>query len=232
MTQPLCVIVGAGSGNGAAFARQFHEHGFRVALLARNEAFITQLADELENARAWGCDASQEAQVERVFGEIQREWGTVDTLIYNAGTRDFRNIEETDAACLETAWKVNTLGCFLAAKQVIPGMKQAQAGNILIIGATASLSGSAGFTAFASSKAAQRSLAQSMARQLGPQGIHVAYLIIDAILDSPTARAQFPLPEHAYMRSEDLARTLFFLTRQPSSAWTFELDLRPYCEKW
>ena len=233
MNQPVCVVVGAGLGNGASFAHKFEKEGFNVALIARDKSNLDKVLTTLRHARGYVCDASDEQQVQEAFDTIRNELGVVHTLIYNAGSRDFHNIEATDAIMFEQAWKTNTLGCFLTAKQVIPDMKEAGAGNIIIIGATASLTGNAGFTAFASSKAAQRSLAQSMARQLGPAGIHVSYVIIDAIVDSPISRNMFPnIDGEGLIQPDDVADTVFYLSRQERSAWTFELDLRPYCEQW
>jgi NAD(P)-dependent dehydrogenase (short-subunit alcohol dehydrogenase family) len=233
MSKPVCVIVGAGPGNGAALAHKFNNQGFRIALLARSQDFISELADTLSDARAYVCDVSDETRMREVFAQIQAEQGAVHSLIFNAGTRDFRTIEDTDSACFEDAWKINTLGCFLAAKQVIPAMKAAAQGNIVIIGATASWKGTAGFTAFAASKAGQRSLAQSMAKHLGPMGIHVAYLIVDGIIDSPRARDMFPhLPDNGFIHPGDLAQVVWDVTQQAPSTWTFELDIRPFCETW
>lgn len=233
MNKPVCVIVGAGLGNGASFAHRFEKEGYNVALLARDQSNLDKLLSTLRHARGYVCDAGDEQQVKTAFDTIRKELGGVRTLIYNAGTRDFKSIEDTDATLFEQAWKINTLGCFLSAKQVIPDMKASGKGSIVIIGATASLTGNAGFTAFASSKAAQRSLAQSMARQLGPAGIHVSYVIIDAIVDSPASRAMFPaIEDEGFIHPDDIADTVFHLIRQERSAWTFELDLRPYCESW
>ena len=134
---------------------------------------------------------------------------------------------------LETSWRVNTLGCVIAAKQVIPAMRQAGAGNIDVIGATASLRGGARAAPFASSKAAQRSLAQSMARHLGPDGIHVAYVIIDGVIDLERTRTHMPdKPDDFFLQPAHIAEAVYYLSRQPRSSWTFELDVMPFGEKW
>jgi NAD(P)-dependent dehydrogenase (short-subunit alcohol dehydrogenase family) len=233
MKVPVCVIVGAGPGNGAAFARQFSRAGYRVALLARGRDSLDELTAEIAGTRAYGYDATDPADAERVFAAIRQDLGTPQTLIYNASTREFGDIDATTPDAYERAWKVNTYGCLLAAQQVVPDMRAAGQGSIVIIGATASLKGAAGFVAFASAKAAQRSLAQSLARQLGPQGIHVAYAVIDAVVDMPASRAMIPdAPDTFFARPDDIAESVFFLARQPRSAWTFELDLRPFGEHW
>jgi NAD(P)-dependent dehydrogenase (short-subunit alcohol dehydrogenase family) len=233
MKVPVCVIVGAGPGNGAAFARQFSRAGYRVALLARGQEGLETLTAEIAGTRAYGYDAANPHDAERIFARIREDLGPPQTLIYNASTREFGDIDSTTPEAFERAWRVNTFGCLLAAQHVIPDMRAAGIGSIVVIGATASLKGAAGFVAFASAKAAQRSLAQSLARQLGPEGIHVAYVIIDAIVDMPAARAMMPnAPDSFFARPDDIAESVFFLARQPRSAWTFELDLRPFGERW
>ncbi|NJN45602.1 MAG: SDR family NAD(P)-dependent oxidoreductase [Candidatus Competibacteraceae bacterium] len=233
MTKPVCVIVGVGPGNGAAFARKFAANGYRVALLARNERSFQDLQQTLEDAHGYVCDAADTQSVAETFSRIAQELGPVDTLIYNASTRDFASIDQTTPEAFEQAWRVTTFGCLLAIQQVLPTMRSAQHGNIVIIGATASLKGAAGFVGFASAKAAQRSLAQSIARQVGPDGIHVAYVIVDGIIGLPQTRQAMPdKPDDFFMRAEDIAESVFFLTRQPRSAWTFELDIRPFGETW
>jgi NAD(P)-dependent dehydrogenase (short-subunit alcohol dehydrogenase family) len=233
MSKPVCVIIGAGPGNGAAFARRFAQNGYATALLARNAEGLQELEDEIEASRAYACDATRQDDLGAVFARIEQELGPLDVLIYNASSREFADLEHTSAEAFERAWTVTTLGCFLAIKEVAPRMCDAGHGSIIIIGATASLTGNAGFVAFASAKAAQRSLAQSIARDLGPAGIHVAYVVIDAMIDSPRARQMVPdADDEFFARSDDIAETVFYLAHQPRSAWTFELDLRPFKERW
>jgi NAD(P)-dependent dehydrogenase (short-subunit alcohol dehydrogenase family) len=233
MTQPVCVIVGAGPGNGAAFARRFAGAGHPVALLARDPIGLASRVAEIPGTRGFACDATDAAQVEAAFVRIRAELGPVGVLIFNASTRGFADIDHTTPEAFEQAWRVSALGCLLAARQAIPDMRQAGSGRIVIIGATASLKGAAGFVAFAAAKAAQRSLAQSLARQLGPEGIHVAHVVIDAVVDMPASRAMLSdRPDAFFAQPADIADTIYFLTQQPRSAWTFELDLRPFAEHW
>jgi short-subunit dehydrogenase len=230
---PLCVIAGAGAGNGAAFARKFAQEGYRVALLARNTAPLEALARELPAACAFACDVSDPASIKRVFDVIHSDLGPVTVLIYNAGTGIWGSIEETSPEDFESAWRVNAFGAFLAARQVIPQMKAAGEGAFVVIGATASRRGGAKTAAFAAAKAAQRSLAQSMAKSLGPLGIHVALVVIDGVVDSPQARRQLPdKPAEFFLQPSAIAETVYWLTRQRKSAWTFELELRPFGEVW
>ena len=233
MSKPVCVIVGVGSGNGAAFSRKFAEEGYRVAMLARNIPRLKELETEIKDARAYQYDVTESEGAEAVFSQIESEMGRISVLIYNAGAGDFGNIDETTVESFQRAWEVNARGLLVVAKQVIPQMRKLEGGNIVIIGATASIKGGANFAPFASAKAAQRSLAQSIARYLDPEKIHVSYVIIDGVIDLERTRKAMPdKPDDYFMSAEDIAESVFFLTQQPSSAWTFELDLRPFGEKW
>jgi NADP-dependent 3-hydroxy acid dehydrogenase YdfG len=233
MTGPVCAVVGVGPGNGAAIARRFSAAGYRIALLARSRETGDALAAELAGSRAYSCDATQAQDLIGAFARIAQELGPVDALIYNAGSAAFGNLDQTKPEAMEAAWRVNTLGCLVAAQQVVPAMRKARAGKIIVMGATAALRGGANFAAFASAKAAQRSLAQSMARQLAPEGIHVAYVIIDGVIDIPRTRAFLKdKPDEFFLKPTDIADSVFHVASQPRSAWTFELDLRPFGEKW
>lgn len=228
MSKPVCVVVGIGPKNGAAFVRRFHSAGYSVALLSRKTDFSEKLVQELgSDARAYACDVADEAAVKAAFTAVANDLGAVDVLVFNAGSGTWGNIEDLDAKAFEQAWRVNTLGAFLSSKQVIPGMLEKGAGNIVVIGATASLRGKPFTTAFAPAKAAQRSLAQAMARHLGPKGVHVSLLIIDGQIAEPDDPNQPKTLDPAA-----IADAAYNLTQQSKSAWTFELDLRPYGENW
>ncbi len=168
MTKKVCVVVGVGPGNGAALACKFAGEGYSVALLARTTATTEPLAKSLGDARAYTCDVSDAASVAAAFDAIEREMGPVDTLVYNAGTGTWATVEDVVPAALESAFRVNTLGLLLASQKVIPQMKTRGGGNIVVIGATASRRGAARTAGFAPAKAAQKSLAESMARHLWP----------------------------------------------------------------
>lgn len=233
MTRAVSAIVGIGPGNGAALARRFAADGSPVALLSRSPDFSSQLARELPSARAYACDASQPEAVQAAFAQVAAQQGTVGTLIYNAGSGAWGSVEQVSGADLEQCWRVNTLGLFTAMQAVLPGMKQRGSGAIVVIGATASRRGGAGAAAFAQAKAAQRALAESMARQLWPQGIHVALIIIDGIVDLPRTRAQRPdKPESFFVQPAAVAESAWWLTRQTRSAWSFEIEARPFGETW
>ena len=229
----LCVITGVGAGNGASFSRRFTREGYRVVMLARNLAYLETLAKEIPGSVAMECDVRDPDAIRDVFARIHEEIGTVDTLIYNAGAGEWASIMDTSLEGMQSSWATNTLGLVACAQQVIPSMTENGEGNIMVIGATASLRGGAQSTAFASAKAAQRSVAQSMAKDLGPKGIHVGYLIIAGIIDIERTRARFPdRADDFFMQPDAIADSVYALTQQDRSAWAFEIDLRPYGEKW
>lgn len=233
MTSPVCAVVGVGPGNGAAFARRFAADGHAVALLARSLASSRALAAELPGARAWECDVGDAGSVQRAFDAIRGELGAPEIVIYNAGSGLFGSFDDVTAADFEASWRVNALGAFLVAKQVVPAMKQVGRGNFVFVGATASRRGGIRSAAFAPAKAAQRSLAESMARSLGPAGIHVSLIVIDGVVDLPRTRQRMPdKPDAFFVRPDDVAATAAFLVGQPRSAWTFELEARPFGETW
>lgn len=233
MTKGVCVVVGVGPGNGAAIAGKFAAEGYKVALCARNEHRLKDISAVIENSRVYRYDVQDPEAPQRVFEQIRQELGSVEVLVYNAGEGAFANIEEATLESFQAAWEINTRGLFLAVKEVLSDMRVARRGNIVIIGATASIKGGANFVPFASAKAAQRALAQSMAKYLGPKKVHVSYVILDGVVNLKETRQQMrDSPDEFFMEPAQIAETVFFLTQQPSQAWTFELDLRPFGEKW
>lgn len=229
----VCVVVGVGPGNGSALGRRFANEGYAVALLARSTETSEPLAASLPDARAYRCDVTDAVSVAQAFQAVARELGPVHTLVYNAGSGTWGTVDDIDPAALEGAFRVNALGLLLAAKQVIPAMKARADGNIVVIGATASRRGAARTAAFAPAKAAQKSLAESMARHLWPQGIHVSLIVVDGVVDLPRTRAMMKdKPDDFFIAPDDLAETAFHLTVQPRSAWSFEVEARPFKESW
>ena len=229
----VCVITGVGPGNGSALGRRFAKEGYAVALLARTTGTSGPLAATLPDARAYACDVTEADSVARTFDAIEEELGPVHTLVYNAGSGIWGNVEQIDAAALESAFRVNTLGLFLTTKRVLPSMQAKGEGNIVVIGATSSRRGAARAAAFAPAKAAQKSLTESMARHLWPQNIHVSLVIIDGVVDLPRTRAMLKdKPDDFFVAPDDLADTAFHLTNQPRSAWSFEVEARPFKETW
>ena len=229
MSKPVCAIIGIGPGNGASFARQFAGEGYAVALLSRSTDYSNELAKELDDAKAYACDASNPAAIVAAFDQVKSDLGPVETLIYNAGSGSWKNIEEISTEEFELGWRINTLGALVSSQQVIPAMKEARKGSIIFVGATASLRGVPMTAGFAPAKAAQRILAQSMAKHLWPQGIHVAVMIIDGGIRSPD---QPKSDKGENLEPDDIASLAYYLTTQPKSAWSFEVDARPMLEKW
>jgi NAD(P)-dependent dehydrogenase (short-subunit alcohol dehydrogenase family) len=232
-TKKVCVVVGVGPGNGAALGKRFSREGYAVALLARTTETSGPLAETLPDARAYACDVTDADAVARTFDAIERELGPVHTLVYNAGTGIWGSVEEIDPAALEGSFRVNTMGLLLASKRVIGSMKAQGGGNIVVIGATSSRRGVARTAGFAPAKAAQRSLTESMARHLWPANIHVSLVIVDGVVDLPKTRAFMKdKPDDFFIAPDDLADTAYHLTTQPRSAWSFEVEARPFKETW
>jgi NAD(P)-dependent dehydrogenase (short-subunit alcohol dehydrogenase family) len=233
MTKPVCAVVGVGPGNGAALARRFHAAGYAVALLARSAELTGALAAELAGSRPYACDVADEGSIERAFAAIAAEMGPVEVLLYNAGSGVWGTIEDVSAKDFEQSWRVNTLGAFVASKQVVGAMKRAGRGSIVFIGATASRRGNVKTAAFAPAKAAQRSLAESMARYLWPAGIHVAVVIVDGVVDLARTRKMMPdKPDSFFVSPTELAESVWQITRQPRSVWSFDVEARPFGETW
>ncbi len=232
MAKPVAAIVGIGPGNGAALARRFAaDH--RVALMSRSTELAEEIAAEIGDARAYACDVSDAGAVDRAFDAVASDLGAIDTLVYNAGSGVFATIEDITPAQFEASWRINAAGLLAAAQKVIPAMKAKGSGAIIVIGATASRRGAARTAAFAPAKAAQRSLAESMAKHLGPAGIHVALIIIDGVVDLPRTRQAMPdKPDDFFVKPDDVAATAHWLAHQPRSAWSFEVEARPFAEKW
>jgi NAD(P)-dependent dehydrogenase (short-subunit alcohol dehydrogenase family) len=230
MAKPLCVVVGIGPKNGAAFARRFAREGYQLALVSRQTSLSLALAAELGDTSVYACDVTDPLSVARTFEQIRAERGAAEVLVYNAGSGIWKTAEELTPAEFEQSFRVNALGLLVAAQQVLPGMRQLGGGQIVVVGATASLRGRPKTAGFAAAKAAQRSLAQSLARQCAPEGIHVSLLIIDGSIDVAGSPADSRSSQR--LRPEDIASEAVHLVRQDPSAWTFELDLRPLHETW
>lgn len=233
MPSPVCVITGVGPGNGASFTRRFAAAGYRVAMLARSRQVLAELEAAVPAARGYALDVGDAAAVGEVFGRIRAELGVVDVLIHNAGSGAFSRFMDTTPEMLEQSWRVNTLGLLLCGQAAARDMLARRRGAVIVIGATASLRGGANAAAFAQGKAAQRALAQSMARSLGPQGVHVALVIVDGVIDLARTRAVMrDRPDDFFLKPDAIAETVYQLAHQDPSAWTFEIDLRPFGEKW
>ena len=235
MNGGLAAILGVGPGLGAAIARRFAREGYAVALMARNKESVAGAREEIEGegatALAVTADATDPSSVEAAFERVRREIGDPGVFVYNAGAFQMGGILEIPPEKFDECFKANCAGAFYAAQQVLPAMVEARRGTVLLTGATASLRGSARFSALAVGKFGLRALAQSMAREFGPQGIHVAHVIVDGQINTPRVRERFRDREGYTMLSPDaIAETYWQLHSQDRTAWTLELDLRPAVE--
>jgi NAD(P)-dependent dehydrogenase (short-subunit alcohol dehydrogenase family) len=233
MASKVCVVTGVGKGNGAALARRFASAGYRVAMLARSAEKLQEIAAEIPGTHAYPTDVADEAALRETLRRIRTDLGPVSVALHNAGSGSFGAFMEVTPELFELAWRVNAHALLVLTRELVPDMLAGGGGAIVVTGATASWRGGPGTTAFAAAKAAQRSLAQSAAKVLGPQGIHVSYVIVDGVIDMPVTRSFFPdRPDEFFLRPAAIAETVYHVAHQDRSAWTFEVDLRPFGEKW
>ena len=235
MADKVAAVLGVGPGLGAAVARRFAVEGFAVALMARRQESVAGVRGEIEaaggTALAVSADATDPASVVAAFDRVRAELGEPEVFIYNAGAFQMGGILEISPEKFDECFKANCAGAFYAAQQVLPAMVEAGRGTVLLTGATAALRGGARFSALAVGKFGLRALAQSMAREFGPQGVHVAHAVIDGQIDTPRVREMSPGREdHTMLSPEAIAETYWQLHSQDRTAWTLELDLRPAVE--
>jgi NAD(P)-dependent dehydrogenase (short-subunit alcohol dehydrogenase family) len=235
MTDKTAAILGVGPGLGAAVARRFAREGFAVALMARREGSVAGVREEIEGAGGTALpvstDATDPASVAAAFDEVRSNLGDPEVFVYNAGAFQMGGILDLSPEKFDECFKANCAGAFYAAQQVLPAMVEAGRGTVLLTGATAALRGGARFSALAVGKFGLRALAQSMAREFGPQGVHVAHVVVDGQIDTPRVREMSPGREDHTMLSPDaIAETYWQLHLQDRTAWTLELDLRPAVE--
>jgi NAD(P)-dependent dehydrogenase (short-subunit alcohol dehydrogenase family) len=235
------LIIGAGDATGGAIARRFAREGFIACVVRRHRDKLAPLVAEIEEqggeARAFGVDAREEEQVVALFDEIERDIAPLEIVVFNIGANVNFPIRDTTARVYRKVWEMACFAGFLTGREAARKMAPRRRGAIIFTGASASLRGRSGFAAFSSAKHALRSLAQSMAKELGPEGVHVAHVVIDGAIDTAWIRENFP--ERAALKSQDgilepdaIAENYWMLYKQPRSAWTHELDLRPWTEAW
>jgi len=223
MASKVCVIFGAGEKIGYSLARKFAGNGYKVVVSRRSEIAAGELSKLGSDVSSIPCDVTNQESVQSLVQKVEKDIGPIHTAIYNPGAFVFKTWETVSVEEFERSFNVNVKGLLLVSKAVCPGMVARGEGVLGITGATASLRGKPFTTAFASSKAAQRMLAQSLARDLGPKGVHVFYTIIDG---------QVRVDEEGYMQPDDIAETYWNISNQKKTAWTFEADMRPYGENW
>jgi NAD(P)-dependent dehydrogenase (short-subunit alcohol dehydrogenase family) len=237
----VALVIGAGDATGGAIARRFAREGFTACVVRRHADKLVPLVERIEaaggRARAFGTDARKEEAMVALVDTIEREVGAIEVAVFNVGGNVSFPIQETTARVYYKVWEMACFAGFLLGREAARVMVPRGRGTILFTGASASLRGRAGFAAFSGAKHALRALAQSMAKELGPQGIHVAHVVIDGAIDTEWIRENFP--QRAALKAQDgilepdaIAENYWLIHRQPRSAWTHELDLRPWIEPW
>ena len=237
----VALVIGAGDAIGSAIVRRFAERGFTVCAARRNgdqlEPLVNELKAEGHNAHGFTCDARQEEAVTELFAHIEAEIGPLEVVVFNIGANVPLGILDTDTRKFFKIWEMACFSGFLTGREAARYMTGRGRGTILFTGATASVRGAAGFAAFASAKHGLRALAQSMARELAPQNIHVAHVVIDAAVDTAWIQENIPgfddlKAQEGVVEPYDLALNYVHLYDQPRNCWTFEMDVRPWKETW
>ncbi len=233
LRQKVCLVTGVGPGTGKAIVERFVEGGYPVAMLARNEERLASIEKDLEGAHAFPCDVTDVDALTATVGEIKSRIGTPTIVVHNAVGGAFGSFQEIDPATLEQNFQVNTMALLHLARLVVDDMVEAGGGAILATGNTSAYRGKANFAGFAPSKAAQRILIESIARDVGPRGVHAAYVAIDAVIDLAWTRKRLPdAPDDFFCKPADIAGEVFHIAHQPRSAWTNEIVIRPHAENW
>lgn len=230
------VIAGVGPGLGESLARKFAAENCDVGLLARSDDYLTSLATELSEERADAVgvptDISQADQVKRAFSSVREELGSVDILVNHASGGVWQGISDIEVHDFETALKVGPYGGFLCSREAVRDMRDTDGGTIIFTGATSAIRGRGGAVGFSAAKFAVRGLAEAMARELGPEGIHVAHVVIDGQILTPSNGEAHPdRAEETFLHPDEIAKSYWHLVEQDRSAWTLELDLRPHVEE-
>jgi NAD(P)-dependent dehydrogenase (short-subunit alcohol dehydrogenase family) len=236
VSKPVCVVTGVGPehGTGAEIARRFAEGDYQVAMLARNGERLRDLESKYANSKAYICDVGDLDALISTMDAIKRDLGNPEVVIHNAPRATHGSILEVPPESLEDNFRVNTTALLHLARETAPAMLKAGKGAIMVTGNTSATRGKANWGFFASTKAAQRILAESMAREFGPQGIHVAYFVIDASIDTPRTRpTRAPdKPDDFFAKPSAIADEIYHVTHQGRSAWSFLVELRPFGEVW
>jgi len=232
--RPHCVVIGIGPGTGAACTRHFVDAGYSVSIISRSEERLAQFAAEIPHTVPYQADLSDTQGYRATLERIVAERGVPKVVIHNATQATFGRYEDIAIEKFERNFRVNTTGLLVTAQVFGALMAQAGEGAIVVTGNTAALRGKPDFVGWAPTKAAQRILAESLARDLGPKGVHVAYVVIDAAIDMPFARrrSRSDRDDSFYAKPGDLASEIFHIAHQPRSAWSFLVELRPFGETW
>jgi NAD(P)-dependent dehydrogenase (short-subunit alcohol dehydrogenase family) len=237
----VALIIGAGDATGGAIARRFAREGYVACVTRRSldklQPLLAEIRSEGGEAHGFASDARREEQVAELVESIERDIGSIEVMVFNIGANVPCSILEETARKYFKIWEMACFSGFLTSQAVAKRMVRRGRGSILFTGATAGLRGAAGFAAFAGAKHGIRALAQSMARELGPLNIHVAHIVVDGAIDTAFIRDNWPetyalKDQDGILDPEHIADSYWFLHSQPRDAWTFELDLRPWIERW
>jgi NAD(P)-dependent dehydrogenase (short-subunit alcohol dehydrogenase family) len=231
--KPLAIVTGVGPGTGSALVRRFHDGGYKVAMLARNEKRLAELARELPDAFAKPCDVADPAALHTTLEVIEAQAGPPKIVIHNAVGGAFGSFLDVAPDVLERNFRINVMALFHLARWAAPRMAAGEGGALIATGNTSAVRGRANFAGFAPTKAAQRILAEAIARDMGPKGVHVAYLLIDAVIDVPWTRERYrEKPDDFFIKPAAIADEAWHIAHQPRSAWSFLTEVRPFGEAW
>ena len=232
MSKKVCLITGVGPGTGTALVKKFAED-YQVAMLARSADRLTALSGEIEQAHAYPCDVTDTVQLAAVLDQIGEDLGAPEVVVHNAVGGAFGSFMDIEPEVLQANFQVNTMALLHLARATAPAMVEAGQGAIVITGNTSAYRGVANFAGFAPTKAAQRILAEAMARDLGPKGVHVSFVAIDAVIDLAWTRKRYAdKPDDFFCKPADIAGECYRLAHQPRSAWSFSSVIRPFGENW
>lgn len=232
-TAPHCLVVGVGVGTGLACVRRFAAGGYAVSMIARHAERLAGFAAEVDGAAAYAVDIADLDAFRAILRRIATDMGPPAVVVYNASLATFKPFIELDPSDLERNFRVNTAGLLVCAQETAPAMIEAGSGAIVVTGNTGAMRGKPHFVGFSPTKASQRILAECLARELGPRGVHVAYVVVDAAIDMPFARKRFgDRPDDFFAKPDDIAGEIFHVAHQPRSTRSFLVELRPFGEVW
>lgn len=230
--KPLCLVIGVGPGTGTAIARRFAGEGYRVFLSSRSRDRLETLSHELPSSVVLPVDVADNASLDGMLKELGTH-GVPKVVVYNAVGGTFGNYLDVDPTALETNFRINVMGLLHTARALIPRMAEVGGGAFVVTGNTSAYRGKANFAAFAPTKAAQRILLEAISRQSGPDGVHCAYVAIDAVIDLEWTRRMAPdKPDEFFSSPTDIADEVYRIAHQPRSAWSFDSVIRPFGEEW
>ena len=233
MSRPLALVTGVGPGTGSAIVRRLAAGGYSVAMLARDAERLASLERDVAETKAYPCDVTDTEQLDRTVAAVQHDLGSPSVLVHNAVGGAFGSFQDIDPQILERNFQVNVMAFLHLARRLAPAMVERGEGTIVATGNTSALRGRANFAGFAPTKAAQRILAEAMARDLGPKGVHVAYVVIDAVIDLAWTRKRYAdRTDSFFIKPAAIADEIWHLIHQDRSAWSFNVEIRPFGETW